>query len=89
MHLTYAGIVYDLDTSMIGKGSKMKQEQEEEPFSIKIATSKGKIKLKIYDHMLYKKWVTTINHMLTLSKTFRGYELESSENWTHQLHVTR
>ncbi|KAJ4801845.1 auxin canalization protein (DUF828) [Rhynchospora pubera] len=73
-------VVYDLDLSLNNLGPEKKDEKEEEPFSFKIATSKGKIKLKIYDHVLYKKWVTTINHMLTLSKTFRGYELESCEN---------
>ncbi|KAJ3677145.1 hypothetical protein LUZ60_002869 [Juncus effusus] len=74
-------IVYDLEMSTLkNKKAGAKEEREDEPFSINITTNKGQIRLKVYDHALYKKWFTTINHMLTLSKTFRGYEIESPDS---------
>lgn len=38
-------------------------------YCISVQTSQGKIKLKIYDYVQYKKWITTMNHMLMLSST--------------------
>ncbi|KAG6495310.1 VAN3-binding protein-like [Zingiber officinale] len=38
-------------------------------YCISMQTSQGKIELKIYDYVQYKKWITTMNHMLMLSST--------------------
>ncbi|XP_072979633.1 VAN3-binding protein [Typha angustifolia] len=67
-------IIYDLHVS-----PPEKPIQEDATYSIDMTTSKGKIELKVRDYMQYKKWVSTINHMLMLSKTFTRYELPSTQ----------
>nr|CAD1825581.1 unnamed protein product [Ananas comosus var. bracteatus] len=40
----------------------------------RITTNKGRIELKAPNYVLHKKWVTTMNHMLMLSKTFSNHQ---------------
>lgn len=64
--LQKTGIIYDLDTNPLEEP----KIEEDETHCICIQTSKGKIELKIYSYVQYKKWATTLNHMLMLSSTF-------------------
>lgn len=47
---------------------------------IVLMTSRGTIKLEMNGYDQYKIWVVTINHMLMLSTTFSGYELQFYRN---------
>ncbi|KAG6497782.1 VAN3-binding protein-like [Zingiber officinale] len=45
-------------------------QDQDDSYSIEMTTSQGKIELKFDDYIRFKKWITTINHMLMLSVTF-------------------
>lgn len=54
------GVVSELETNPL-------EEPEmgaDGSYCISVQTSQGKIELKIYDYVQYKKWITTMNHML-------------------------
>ncbi|XP_077236758.1 auxin canalization protein (DUF828) [Tasmannia lanceolata] len=47
---------------------------------IALTTSRGTIKLEMKDYAQYNEWIVTINHMLMLSTTFTGYEIQFYRN---------
>ncbi|CAL9083622.1 unnamed protein product [Musa textilis] len=59
-------IINELHTNPLGEPT----QDANGAYCIEMMTSQGKIDLKIDDYMCYKKWITTINHMLMLSITF-------------------
>ncbi|WOK96307.1 VAN3-binding protein-like isoform X1 [Canna indica] len=58
-------VIYELETDPLEEG-KMEADGSH---CICLLTSQGKIELKIYEYVQYKKWITTINHLLMLSST--------------------
>ncbi|XP_068653450.1 VAN3-binding protein [Aristolochia californica] len=50
------------------------------PTSVVLKTSGGMMKLEMNDYDQYKLWLLTINHMLMLSTSFGGYELQYYRN---------
>ncbi|URD98372.1 Leucine rich repeat N-terminal domain [Musa troglodytarum] len=59
-------IINELHTNPLGEPT----QDANGAYCIEMMTSQGKIDLKIDDYVCYKKWITTINHMLMLSITF-------------------
>ncbi|RRT40328.1 hypothetical protein B296_00055745, partial [Ensete ventricosum] len=64
--VTDASIINELHTNPLGEPT----QDANGAYCIEMTTSQGKINLKIDDYVYYKKWITTINHMLMLSITF-------------------
>ncbi|KAJ8480575.1 hypothetical protein OPV22_024302 [Ensete ventricosum] len=64
-------VVYELDTNPLEEPRK----EADGSYCIGMRTSQGKIELKTDDYVQYKKWFTTINHMLMLSSTLGRKEL--------------
>ncbi|KAJ8634696.1 hypothetical protein MRB53_008963 [Persea americana] len=69
---TKESIVYKLHEDSIGEA--------ETSVPIVLMTSRGTIKLEMNGYDQYRIWVVTINHMLMLSTTFSGYELQFYRN---------
>ncbi|CAL9754697.1 unnamed protein product [Musa acuminata subsp. burmannicoides] len=59
-------VINELHTNPLGEPT----QDANGAYCIEMTTSQGKIDLKINDYACYKKWITTINHMLMLSITF-------------------
>ncbi|XP_022863124.1 VAN3-binding protein-like [Olea europaea var. sylvestris] len=71
-------IVLDLHTELY-KDSE--GGETETCYLLVLTTNKGMIKLDMVDdYQRYKTWSTTINHMLMLSTSFTGYELQFYKN---------
>jgi hypothetical protein len=41
--------------------------EEDATYPIEVATSRGKVELRADDYAVYKRWVTTVTHMITSS----------------------
>ena len=58
-----AGIVHDVSPCAPEKASR----EEDATYPIEVATSRGKVELRADDYAVYKRWVTTVTHMITSS----------------------
>ncbi|XP_068649171.1 uncharacterized protein [Aristolochia californica] len=70
--LLVTGTVIDVDEDSISK--------VDGPTSIVLKTSGGMMKLEMNDYGQYKVWLVTINHMLMVSTSISGYELQFYRN---------
>lgn len=72
------GIIHDLHAELYDDSEA---DQTNTCYLIALTTNRGMVKLDMGDdYHLYKVWATTVNHMLTLSTSFRGYELQFCKN---------
>ncbi|KAM0901167.1 hypothetical protein ACQ4PT_020174 [Festuca glaucescens] len=56
-------IVHDVSPCAPEKASR----EEDAAYPIEVATSRGKVELRADDYAVYKRWVTTVTHMITSS----------------------
>ena len=45
----------------------MASREEDATYPVEVRTSRGKVELRADDYAVYKRWVTTVTHMLTSS----------------------
>ena len=56
-------VVHDVSPCAPEKASR----EEDATYPMEVATSRGKVELRADDYAVYKRWVTTVTHMITSS----------------------